>query len=158
MLCGLLAPAQGQVLWQGQNVQRSREAFHQQLIYLGHAAALKDDLSPLENLQVAARLGGTAPDDALARQALADAGLGGRDSAVAPLVARPAPPRRVGAAAAGPGLAVGAGRTLQCTGHGGHRLAAGADRIPSAPGGLVVLTSHQAVGLSDNVAQVGLAL
>ncbi|HRH89816.1 MAG TPA: ATP-binding cassette domain-containing protein, partial [Rubrivivax sp.] len=66
MVCGLLAPAQGQVLWQGHDVRRTREAFYRQLVYLGHAAALKDDLTPLENLRVAARLGGDAPDDAAA--------------------------------------------------------------------------------------------
>jgi zinc/manganese transport system ATP-binding protein len=60
-------------------VHHAREAFLQQLIYLGHAAALKDDLTPLENLQVATRLGGAAADEAAARQALADAGLRGRE-------------------------------------------------------------------------------
>ncbi len=79
MLCGLLAPSQGQVLWQGTAVHRCRESYHRQLIYIGHAAALKDDLSALENLQVALHLGGVAADEATAYKALADAGLRGRE-------------------------------------------------------------------------------
>ena len=71
MLCGLLQPSQGQVLWQGRSVHREREALLRELVYIGHGAALKDDLSALENLQAAARLAGLAPDEAAARQALA---------------------------------------------------------------------------------------
>ncbi len=75
MLCGLLDPTQGQVLWRDQNIAALREEFGAELIYLGHAAALKDDLTPLENLQVACTLAGqpmALPD---ARRALEQAGL-----------------------------------------------------------------------------------
>jgi heme exporter protein A len=51
------------------------EDFGRQLIYLGHAAALKDDLSPLENLLTAHALGGQTLTPAQARQALGQAGL-----------------------------------------------------------------------------------
>ncbi len=77
MLCGLLDPTQGQVLWRGHNIAALREEFGAELIYLGHAAALKDDLTPLENLQVACTLAGqpmALPD---ARRALEQAGLRG---------------------------------------------------------------------------------
>ena len=70
MVCGLLAPAQGQVLWRGQTPGKQAEEFGRQLVYLGHAAALKDDLSALENLQIACLLGGLAVDMAQARAAL----------------------------------------------------------------------------------------
>jgi heme exporter protein A len=159
MLCGLLAPDRGQVLWQGEDVQRSREAFHQQLIYLGHAAALKDDLTPLENLQVAARLGGTAPDDAAARQTLADAGLRGREHVPSRTLSQGQ--RRRAALAR---LPLGQAQ-LWVLDEPFNAL----DTVATAwllglieahlhRGGLVVLTSHQPVGLSDNVAQVTLAL
>ena len=77
MLCGLLPPPEGQVLWRGQPVGELREELGRELIYLGHAAALKDDLSPLENLETACALGGTAAkrEDSLA--ALQAAGLRG---------------------------------------------------------------------------------
>ena len=77
MLCGLLEPSQGHVLWNGQKICTLREDFSRELVFLGHAAALKDDLSPLENLQVACLLGGERLDTRAARQALDDAGLRG---------------------------------------------------------------------------------
>lgn len=77
MLCGLLEPTQGQVLWRGQNIATLREEFGADLIYLGHAAALKDDLTPLENLQVACTLAGQPMALADARRALEQAGLRG---------------------------------------------------------------------------------
>lgn len=81
MICGLLTPQHGRVLWRGEDVSRLREEYGRELVYLGHAAALKAELSALENLQVAAALGGLAiPTDA-ARHALADAGLAGREHA-----------------------------------------------------------------------------
>ena len=77
VLCGLLTPTDGQVLWRGQPLASQRETLGQSLVYLGHAAALKDELSPLENLQLACQLAGRrlAPGPAL--QALACAGLRG---------------------------------------------------------------------------------
>ncbi len=75
MLCGLLEPSQGHVLWNGQKISALKEDFSRELVFLGHAAALKDDLSPLENLQAACLLGGDRIDPLAARQALDDAGL-----------------------------------------------------------------------------------
>jgi heme exporter protein A len=159
MLCGLLAPAQGQVLWQGQNVQQAREPFNRQLIYLGHAAALKDDLTPLENLQVAARLGGTAPDDAAVRQALADAGLRGRELVPTRILSQ-GQRRRAALARLPLGQALlwvldepfNALDTVATT------WLLGLIEAHLRRGGLVALTSHQPVGLSECVPQVSLAL
>jgi heme exporter protein A len=81
ILAGLMTPAEGEVLWQGQPIQALQEEFNQQLIYLGHAAALKDDLSPLENLLFAGQLGGQHTGEAAARHALALAGLRGKEDA-----------------------------------------------------------------------------
>jgi heme exporter protein A len=58
MLCGLLLPTHGQVLWRGLPITRQRGEFGRNLVYLGHAAALKDELSPLENLLDACALAG----------------------------------------------------------------------------------------------------
>ena len=77
MLCGLLLPTQGQVLWCGKPLASQREGFGRSLVYLGHAAALKDELSPLENLLDACALGGDTPDTAAALAALKGAGLRG---------------------------------------------------------------------------------
>ena len=77
MLCGLLQPTQGQVLWCGQPLASQRDVFGHSLVYLGHAAALKDELSPLENLLDACALGGHKPDIPAALVALKGAGLRG---------------------------------------------------------------------------------
>ena len=79
MLCGLLAPTEGRVLWRGEKLNAQRDAFGCDLVYIGHAAALKDELSPLENLLDACALGGhqTEPADAVA--ALRSAGLRGHE-------------------------------------------------------------------------------
>jgi heme exporter protein A len=53
------------------------EAFGRELVYIGHAAGLKDDFSPLENLEFACRLGGDNPARPQALAALQAAGLSG---------------------------------------------------------------------------------
>ena len=45
------------------------------MLYLGHAAAIKDELSALENLTLTSQLAGEPTSSANAKQALADAGL-----------------------------------------------------------------------------------
>jgi heme exporter protein A len=149
MLCGLLAPAQGQVLWQGQPLPRVREAFHRELVYLGHAAALKDDLSALENLHAACRLAGHAPPADALRAALADAGLRGRENMPARTLSQGQRRRAVLAR-----LALGSG-TLWVLDEPFNALdTAAAAWLSSlvetqlARGGMVVLTSHQPVALA----------
>ena len=80
IICGLLEPSEGRASWCGQSISALQEDLGRQMIYLGHAAALKDDLSPLENLQAASALGGQALSAVQARAALAAAGLRGFDS------------------------------------------------------------------------------
>ncbi|VWX55622.1 heme exporter subunit; ATP-binding component of ABC superfamily [Burkholderiales bacterium 8X] len=77
MICGLLLPARGEVRWHGQRIDAVREDFHRHLVHLGHAAALKDDLTAGENLRAAARLSGLDPDAAEVESALAASGLRG---------------------------------------------------------------------------------
>lgn len=78
VVCGLLPPTHGQVLWRGERIADMGGQFGRELVYLGHAAALKDDLTATENLQTACLLGGLAVTQAHAREALARAGLPGR--------------------------------------------------------------------------------
>ncbi|HET7200478.1 MAG TPA: ATP-binding cassette domain-containing protein, partial [Burkholderiales bacterium] len=58
ILCGLLTPSRGEVRWKGEPVAALREDFSRELVYLGHAPAVKDDLTPAENLDIACRLAG----------------------------------------------------------------------------------------------------
>jgi heme exporter protein A len=58
ILCGLLAPTHGEVRWKGSRIAELREDYSRDLVYLGHAPAVKDDLTPYENLDIACRLMG----------------------------------------------------------------------------------------------------
>ncbi len=49
--CGLLYPESGRLLWDGRDVHEDLAGFHASLIYIGHEAPLKADLSALENLR-----------------------------------------------------------------------------------------------------------
>jgi len=74
---GLAAPEHGSVQWQGQPIRGQREDYHRALCYLGHHAAVKDELTPIENLRTSAALDGHAVDETEARTALKTAGLAG---------------------------------------------------------------------------------
>jgi heme exporter protein A len=76
MLCGLASPAAGEVRWSGRNIRSVREEFASQLLYLGHANGVKDDLTAWENVMVAATLSGNRVSRANAYQALDQLGLG----------------------------------------------------------------------------------
>ena len=60
ILCGLLTPTAGEVRWNGAPIRGLKEEYTKHLVYLGHAPAVKDDLTPAENLAIAARLCGMA--------------------------------------------------------------------------------------------------
>ncbi len=68
MLCGLLTPEQGEILWAGKSIKNHAELYLPNLKYLGHLNGLKDDLTALENLQMGARIAG---QDVTATAALA---------------------------------------------------------------------------------------
>lgn len=61
ILGGLAAPAAGEVRWNGTPIRELAEDYHRALVYIGHAPALKDELTPLENLDIALRLAGAEP-------------------------------------------------------------------------------------------------
>lgn len=79
MIIGLLPPEAGEIRWKGQSIRRSGEDFRADLCYLGHLNAIKEELTPLENLLAAAHLADEtlSEDDAL--DALEQVGLAGRE-------------------------------------------------------------------------------
>ena len=77
-LCGLLLPTAGVVLWKGRNIRSLREEYGRHLAYLGHANALKEDLTAEENLAVNCALAGLAVAPSQLRAALQSLGLEGR--------------------------------------------------------------------------------
>ena len=159
-LCGLSLPDHGEVRWNGRALASQRDEFHRDLIYIGHAAALKDDLSALENLLAACLLGGQRPVTPALMQALAAAGLRQREHlsarslsqgqrrrvALARLLLAPSAPlwvldepfNALDTAACNWLLSVLAGQLRR--------------------GGIVVLTSHQPVAIDASLPQVTLTL
>ena len=79
IVAGLAGADEGHLEWEGRPVAEARDEFHARLLYLGHAPAIKDDLSALENLQIAAAVAGRPLDEATALAALRRIGLAGRE-------------------------------------------------------------------------------
>ena len=79
LVCGLSALEQGQIQWQNLSVAHNPEEFRANLAYLGHQLALKEDLTPLENLQADAAVAGRTVSVFEAMAALAQLGLRGRE-------------------------------------------------------------------------------
>jgi heme exporter protein A len=75
MFCTLLRPDQGMILWQGQDIRQLKEQYCAQLTYIGHLNGVKDDLTPTENLMVAASVTGDHSSAALVQDALEAVGL-----------------------------------------------------------------------------------
>jgi heme exporter protein A len=78
-LAGLAEPAVGTVRWNGRVAREDREAFNSALLYLGHQGALKEELTPLENLELGLGMEGLAIPPDKARDALQRFGLAGRE-------------------------------------------------------------------------------
>ena len=79
LVCGLSALEEGEISWKNQSVVKNPEEFRTDLAYLGHQLALKEDLSPLENLQADAAVAGRTLSEPEALAALAQLGLRGRE-------------------------------------------------------------------------------
>jgi len=77
IVCGLLEPTHGEVRWAGENIRRLEEEFWRQLVYIGHASAVKDDLAASENLRVACTLAGVRVLPRQIGEALRGLGLAG---------------------------------------------------------------------------------
>ena len=75
MLCGLLSPDAGTILWQGKDIRQLKELYSAQLTYVGHLNGIKDELTPVENLKVSASLAGDENSGAAVQQALEAVGL-----------------------------------------------------------------------------------
>jgi len=76
MLCGLLSPDEGAVLWQGKDIRELKELYCAQLTYIGHLNGIKDDLTPAENINISACLAGDDSSREIVQQALEAVGLG----------------------------------------------------------------------------------
>ena len=153
ILAGLSAPAEGEVTWQGAALGASAMAAHRGTLYIGHANALKDDLTLTEAVAFLARL--QALDDAprRARAALDRLGLGSRRDAMVRTLSQGQ--RRRGALAR---LALDDAprawvldEPFDALDNDSVTLLSGLIEEHAARGGAVLLTSHQTVDLAGAV-------
>lgn len=79
LLTGLTLPAAGEVRWHGKNIRQLKEEFTKDLMYLGHRAGIKAELTALENLRFNAVLHGYTLSEDAAFDALKQVGLRGRE-------------------------------------------------------------------------------
>jgi heme exporter protein A len=79
ILSSLSPPAEGEIRWRGEPVRALAEDYRRELLFLGHHGAVKEDLTPFENLVLAAQLDGAPLDETEALKTLARFGLRGRE-------------------------------------------------------------------------------
>lgn len=78
ILAGLTLPTEGNVLWQDSPIGKQRSQYHQDLLYIGHHAGLKEDLTLTENLRAQLAIDGIQASTAAISEALTQMGLGKR--------------------------------------------------------------------------------
>lgn len=95
MLCGLLPGERGTIRWNGTDIAGMNDEYTQHLTYLGHLNGIKDDLTPVENVQMSAHLSGDDSSAGSAQEALQAVGLGRRVQALPTRVLSQGQKRRV---------------------------------------------------------------
>ncbi len=160
MICGLTMPAAGEILWRSRPVWPLSDAFCAHVIHLGHAPALKGELTATENLRAACALAGRPCSASEAATALAAAGL--REQARLPARALSQGQRRRAVLAR---LALGATAGLwvldepfDALDDAARRWLRGLIAGQAARGGVVVMTSHDPVAWDAGLAQTTVAL
>jgi heme exporter protein A len=150
MLCGLLPPEGGEVRWKGEKVRASSDSFHADLLYLGHAPAVKGDLSSLENVRFGLAQAGLGAEAHEAEAALGEFGLAGREQLFARFLSA-GQQRRVGLAR----LALAASKPLWILDEPFTALDSQAAELVQSHltrhvmgGGSVVLASHHDIGFA----------
>ena len=78
LVAGLSRPAEGDIRWSGEDIRRLRENYARELLFVGHANAVKDDFSADENLAVARELAGRKSTPSERADALGRIGLAAR--------------------------------------------------------------------------------
>ena len=154
MLAGLTAPTAGEVRWRGSGVAPFAPAIRNDVLFAGHAVAVKDDLTAEENLASLVALGGDVVAREAIRRALDDVALGAQRDLPARVLSA-GQRRRIGLAR----LRV-AQRTLWVLDEPLTALdAAGSELLASSlkahveRGGVAVVATHQPIGLATSGTQ-----
>ncbi|MEE9331279.1 MAG: cytochrome c biogenesis heme-transporting ATPase CcmA [Methylophilaceae bacterium] len=74
-LCGLSLPTAGAVSWNDVEVRTLAEDYYGQVLYIGHLAGIKEDLTAVENIQFSVSLSGYAVDRSQVNNALEALGI-----------------------------------------------------------------------------------
>jgi len=155
MVCGLAPVEAGQILWNGQPIQSQRDAYREDLCYLGHLNALQESMTVNENLVFTAALGGIAPEPAQMQSVLAHFGVRGRGEQLVRHLSQ-GQKRRVALSR----LALSQARLwvldepFVAMDEAGVRMLADLIAAHLAKGGLTVLTSHQQVPIGNIAPQM----
>ena len=156
IVCGLAEAVQGQVCWRGENTRLDPGSFRAELVYLGHAPGLKDELTAAENLHFQSQIDGCALSPQQIAAALQRVGLGRqqhlllrrfsqgqkRRAALARLVARPA---RLWVL----------DEPLAALDHAAQQLVSQLVAAHLQAGGLALVTSHQPLGVESMDLRLG---
>lgn len=155
MVCGLAPIDSGQVLWNGVPIQAQRDTFYPNLFYLGHANALQESMTVMENLRFRCALAGVALHDAAALDVLARFGLAGRQHQLVRHLSQGLK-RRVALSrlALSPALLWVLDEPFVAMDEAGVHLLADLIAAHLDNGGLAVLTSHQLVDIGNIPAQL----
>ena len=79
IVTGLGDREEGVIKWKGEEVEKSRDVFHQDLLFLGHQTGVKRELTALENLRFYQSIQNNRSSDEEIFTALTQVGLAGRE-------------------------------------------------------------------------------
>ncbi|HHP0482189.1 cytochrome c biogenesis protein CcmA [Vibrio campbellii] len=79
IVTGLGDREEGIIKWKGEEVEKSRDVFHQDLLFLGHQTGVKRELTALENLRFYQSIHNNRSSEEEIFAALAQVGLAGRE-------------------------------------------------------------------------------
>lgn len=155
MVCGLAPVDSGRILWNDIPIHAQRDTFYQELFYLGHANALQESMTVMENLRFRCALAGFGLDDAVAPEVLARFGLKGRQNQLVRHLSQGLK-RRVALSrlALSPARLWVLDEPFVAMDEAGVRLLADLIASHLGQGGLAVLTSHQQVDIGAIPAQM----
>lgn len=155
MVCGLAPIDAGDILWNGTPIHDQRDAYHQDLCYLGHLNALQESMTVHENLSFCAALGGHALQKQTAHEVLARFGMKGRGHQLVRHLSQ-GQKRRVALSrlALSPARLWVLDEPFVAMDDTGVRLLADLIDAHLAQGGLAVLTSHQLVDIGRRPPQL----
>lgn len=83
ILVGLARQAEGEVRWNGVNIHKNREEYHADLLYLGHHAGIKPELTAWENLKFYQQISQSRQGDEILWDVLQKVGLLGQEDITA---------------------------------------------------------------------------